>query len=85
MLTNKMKTARQKNGAEILLTIPAVEGNLNKTILYLLNSGSSSSLLNDDVTNRNVTSKERYKEVWDIQKSTFTTSAKTTLSNLKLS
>ena len=77
--------SKEINGAEILLTIPAVEDNLKKTILYLLDSGSSSSLLNDDVTIRNVTSKERCKEVWDIQKGTFTTSAKTILSNLQLS
>ena len=67
------------NGAEILLTILAVHDHQKKTIFCLLDSYSSSSLLNYDVK-----SKERHKEVWDAQGGTFTTFPKTTISDLKL-
>jgi len=73
----------ETNGAEILLTIPAVNDHPKRTILCLLDSGSSSSLLNYDVANRNVNEKKRHKEVWDTQGGSFTTFAKTTLSNLQ--
>ena len=72
------------NGAEILLTIPAVQDHPKRTIICLLDSGSSSSLLNYDVANRNVKSKTRHKEVLDTQGGTLTTFAKTTISNLQL-
>ena len=53
----------KENGAGVLLTISVVDDHPKKTLYYLIDSGSSSSLFNYDVSNRNVTSKERHKEV----------------------
>ena len=53
----------KENGAGVLLTISVVDDHPKKTLHCLIDSGSSSSLFNYDVSNRNVTSKERHKEV----------------------
>ena len=70
-ISESRQDSTEINGTVILLTIPEVQSHPKKTILCLLNSGSSLSLLNYDVLNQNVKSKERYKEVWDNQGGTF--------------
>lgn len=53
----------KENDAGVLLTISVVDDHPKMTLYCLIDSGSSSSLFNYDVSNRNVTSKERHKEV----------------------
>ena len=56
---------------QIFTHILVVYDHPKKAILCLLDSGSISSLLNYDVANQNVKSKERHKEVWNTQGGTF--------------
>ena len=83
-ISESKESNKEINGGEILLTIPAVQDYPKRTIICLLDSGSSSSLLNYDVANRNVKNKTRHKEVWDTKGGTFTTFAKTTILDLQL-
>ena len=71
-------------GAEMLLAIPAVGKRPKRTLLALVNTGTSAFLIDHDQVYKQVTDKERNKTTWSTQGGDFKTFAKGKLEKLQL-
>ena len=68
----------------MLISLPATKTRPKRTLLGLVDSGTSSSLIDYDQASKNIAEKKREKTTWSTQTGTFNTFAKATIQQLQL-
>ena len=83
-ITPSKSIKKKTKGAEILITIPAIGRRPKKTLLALVDIGTSASLIDHDQTSKHVTNKDKKRTAWSTQGGDFKTFAKGNLEKLQL-